>query len=74
MSKSGEDFYKVGDKVKVRLIDIDRAGKFKLSHKVLLPKPEGYVERPSRENNRDRDRDNNRGERNHRHNRNNNRQ
>lgn len=69
-----EDFYKVGDKVKVRLIDIDRAGKFKLSHKVLLPKPEGYVERPSRENNRDRDRDNNRGERNHRHNRNNNRQ
>jgi polyribonucleotide nucleotidyltransferase len=47
-----EDVLKVGDKVKVKLIDVDKkTGKFKLSHKVLLPKPEGYVEpqrRPER--------------------------
>lgn len=40
-----EDVLKVGDKVKVKLIDIDKkTGKFKLSQRVLLPKPEGYVE------------------------------
>ncbi|MBO4907412.1 MAG: polyribonucleotide nucleotidyltransferase [Bacteroidaceae bacterium] len=38
-----------GDKINVKLIDIDpKTGKFKLSHKVLIPKPEGYVERPAR--------------------------
>jgi polyribonucleotide nucleotidyltransferase len=36
---------KEGDEIEVKLIDIDkRTGKLKLSHKVLLPKPEGYVE------------------------------
>ncbi|MCL2682992.1 MAG: polyribonucleotide nucleotidyltransferase [Bacteroidales bacterium] len=36
---------KEGDTIEVKLIDIDkRTGKLKLSHKVLLPKPEGYVE------------------------------
>ena len=36
---------KEGDSIEVKLIDIDkRTGKLKLSHKVLLPKPEGYVE------------------------------
>jgi polyribonucleotide nucleotidyltransferase len=31
---------KEGDKIQVKLIDIDaRTGKFKLSHKVLLPRP-----------------------------------
>ena len=40
---------KVGDKIKVKLIEIDKkTGKFKLSHKALLPKPEGYVERAPR--------------------------
>lgn len=47
-----EDIYKIGDKVKVKLIEIDRkTGKYKLSHKVLTPKPEGYVERPPRSEN-----------------------
>ena len=33
----------------VKLLDIDpKTGKFKLSRRVLLPKPEGYVERPPR--------------------------
>ncbi len=34
-----------GDKIKVKLLDIDpKTGKYKLSHRCLLPKPEGYVE------------------------------
>ena len=45
-----EDVLHVGDKVSVKLVDIDKkTGKFKLSHRVLTPKPEGYVEpRPQR--------------------------
>ena len=40
---------KEGDKITVKLIDVDKkTGKFKLSHKVLIPKPEGYVERERR--------------------------
>ena len=43
---------KEGDKITVKLIEIDsKTGKYKLSRKVLLPKPEGYVEpqrRPAR--------------------------
>ena len=40
---------KEGDKMTVKLLDIDpKTGKFKLSRRVLLPKPEGYVERPPR--------------------------
>ena len=36
---------KEGDKIKVKLLDIDpKTGKYKLSHRCLLPKPEGYVE------------------------------
>lgn len=36
-----EDALKEGDKIQVKLIDIDpKTGKFKLSRKVLLPKPE----------------------------------
>jgi polyribonucleotide nucleotidyltransferase len=36
---------KEGDKVKVKLLGLDvKTGKFKLSRKVLMPKPEGYVE------------------------------
>jgi polyribonucleotide nucleotidyltransferase len=38
-----------GDKVKVKLVGIDqKTGKYKLSRKALMPKPEGYVERPER--------------------------
>ena len=41
---------KEGDKIQVKLIDIDeKTGKFKLSRRVLLEKPEGYVERERRE-------------------------
>ena len=40
---------KEGDKMTVKLLDIDqKTGKFKLSRRVLIPKPEGYVERPPR--------------------------
>lgn len=44
-----ESGLKEGDKVKVKLLEIDpKTGKFKLSRRVLLDKPEGYVERPAR--------------------------
>lgn len=34
-----------GDKIRVKLLEIDqKTGKFRLSRRVLLPKPEGYVE------------------------------
>ena len=40
---------KEGDKIKVKLMEIDpKTGKYKLSHRVLEPKPEGYVERERR--------------------------
>ena len=40
---------KEGDQITVKLVDIDpKTGKFKLSHRVLIPKPEGYEERPPR--------------------------
>ena len=40
-----EDVLKEGDQVRIKLIGIDKqTGKFKLSRKVLIPKPEGYVE------------------------------
>jgi polyribonucleotide nucleotidyltransferase len=35
-----EDVLKEGDKVRVKLLEVDKAGKMKLSRKVLLPKPE----------------------------------
>ena len=41
--------YKEGDKVEVKLLSIDDKGKLRLSRKVLLEKPEGYVERAPRE-------------------------
>jgi polyribonucleotide nucleotidyltransferase len=41
---------KEGDKVEVKLIEIDKkTGKFRLSMRALLPKPEGYVEPQRRE-------------------------
>ncbi|WP_345373705.1 polyribonucleotide nucleotidyltransferase [Algivirga pacifica] len=45
----------VGEEVKVKLVEVDKkTGKYRLSRKVLLPKPEGYQE-PRRRENRDRD-------------------
>ena len=56
---------KEGDELEIKLLDIDpKTGKFKLSRKVLLPKPEGYVER-ERPERRERPHNNNRGERPH---------
>ena len=38
-----------GDEITVKLLEVnDKTGKFRLSHKVLIPKPEGYEERPVR--------------------------
>ena len=48
-----EDVVKVGDKLTVKLIRIDDQGRFDFSHKVLTPKPEGYVE-PQRNHDRNR--------------------
>ncbi len=46
---------KEGDKITVKLLEIDpKTGKYKLSHRVLIPKPEGYVERPARRERGDR--------------------
>lgn len=40
-----EDVLKIGDEVEVKLLEIDaKTGKMRLSRKVLLEKPEGYVE------------------------------
>ena len=40
---------KEGDKINVKLLEIDpKTGKYKLSRKVLIPKPGGYVERERR--------------------------
>ncbi len=53
--------FKEGDDVRVKLIGIDpKTKKFRLSRKVLLEKPEGYVEREPRERG-DRDRGDRRG-------------
>ena len=44
-----EDVLKEGEMVKFKVVGRDpKTGKIKLSRKVLLPKPEGYVERPPR--------------------------
>jgi polyribonucleotide nucleotidyltransferase len=44
-----DEVLKEGEKVDVQLIGVeDKTGKLKLSRRVLLPKPEGYVEPPKR--------------------------
>lgn len=59
------------DTIKVKLLGIDaKTGKFRLSRKVLMPKPEGYVEKPENNNIRNgghKDRPNNRHGNNNRH-------
>jgi len=45
-----EGVLKEGDKVKIKLVGTDpKTGKLRLSRKVLMPKPEGYVEPEKRE-------------------------
>jgi len=42
--------FKEGDEIEVKLVEVDpKTGKYKLSRKVLMEKPEGFVERPARE-------------------------
>jgi polyribonucleotide nucleotidyltransferase len=39
-----------GDELEVKVLEVDeRSGKVRLSRRVLLDKPEGFVERPPRE-------------------------
>lgn len=53
-----EGVMNVGDQIRVKLIEVDpKTGKLKLSRKVLLPKPDGYVEPAPRENRPPRDGD-----------------
>ncbi len=48
---------KEGDHIQVKLLEIDpKTGKYKLSHRVLIDKPEGYQERPPRRERGDRPR------------------
>jgi polyribonucleotide nucleotidyltransferase len=37
------DFMKEGDEIEVKVLEVDRAGKIRLSRKALLPLPPGYV-------------------------------
>jgi len=46
---SVEEVLKVGEEVTVKVAEIDDQGRINLSRKALLPKPEGYVERPREE-------------------------
>ncbi len=43
-----EDVVKIGDELEVKVVEIDHMGRVNLSHKVMLPKPEGgtFDERP----------------------------
>lgn len=66
---SMEGLFNEGDKVTVKLVEIDKKnGKFRLSRKPLLEKPEGWVEpeRRERPSGGDRDRNRDRGRRDHR--------
>jgi polyribonucleotide nucleotidyltransferase len=48
------DFMKEGDEVEVKVIEVDKAGKIRLSRKVLLPAPEGGAHRSGGEGHGDR--------------------
>jgi len=57
-----EEELQEGQEIEVKLLDMDRDGKMKLSRRVLLPKPEGMPDRPERSNDeRPPRRDDNRG-------------
>ncbi len=49
-----EDVMNLGDEVDVQIIEVDREGRVRLSRKALLPKPEGYEERPPQDRGPDR--------------------
>jgi len=57
-----EEALQEGQEIEVKLLDMDRDGKMKLSRRVLLPKPEGMPDRPERSaDDRPPRRDDNRG-------------
>ena len=61
-----EDVLNVGDLVMVKVVDVDRDGKIRLSRRALIPQPEGYVGAgvgAGGGGRRDRDRDRERGPR-----------
>ena len=59
---SMEGVLEEGEEIQVKLMEVDqRSGKFRLSRKVLLPKPEGYEERPPRNDRGGSDRGGSRG-------------
>jgi polyribonucleotide nucleotidyltransferase len=43
-----EDCMKIGDQIDVQVLEYEQNGKMRLSRKPLIPKPEGYVERPEK--------------------------
>jgi polyribonucleotide nucleotidyltransferase len=47
--ESVEQYMKLGDQMPVKIIEVDREGRIRLSRKQLLEKPEGYIEPPPRE-------------------------
>ncbi|MFM7230498.1 MAG: polyribonucleotide nucleotidyltransferase [bacterium] len=51
-----EDVLNVGDLVMVKVVDVDRDGKIRLSRRALLPQPEGYVASGGGGGGRDRER------------------
>jgi polyribonucleotide nucleotidyltransferase len=40
------EYLKLGDEMEIKIIEVDRDGRVRLSRKQLLPKPENYTERP----------------------------
>ncbi len=54
-----EDFLKVGDQIDVKLVEVEKNGKLRLSRRALMPAPEGWVEpeRKPRPERKDGDRD-----------------
>jgi polyribonucleotide nucleotidyltransferase len=59
--KTVEEELTEGQEIEVKLLDMDRDGKMKLSRRALLPKPEGMPDRPERSEERPPRRDDNRG-------------
>jgi len=54
-----EDVLQVGQELELKMIEVTRDGKYRLSRKAMMPAPEGYVEPERKPFNRDsRDRDN----------------
>ncbi len=61
---SMEGVLQVGEEIKVKLVEVDkRSGKYRLSRKALLPRPEGMPEEEERPRNRERNDRGDRGDR-----------